>query len=70
MVGDKVLWQIGCVQLPPPLRKNRLFSAQLLLCKVLGRFAKVRTGRPAARTGHFETEISSLPCIPFRDKLI
>ena len=30
----------------PPLRKNRFFAAQLLLCKVLGRFAKVRTGRP------------------------
>ena len=42
MVGDKVL----CVQLPPPLRKNRLFAAQLLLCKVLGRFAKLRTGQP------------------------
>lgn len=40
MVGDKILWQIGCVQLPP-----RLFAAQLL-CKVLGRFAKVRTGQP------------------------
>ena len=46
MVGDKVLWQIGYVQLPPPLRKNRIFAAQLLLCKVLGRFAKLRTGQP------------------------
>ena len=50
-------------------QKNRPLAAQLLLCKGLGRFAKVRTGRPAARTGHFETEISSLSCIPFRDKL-
>ena len=53
---------------PSPQKKSSLFSPVVVvqssraLCK--------SQNRPAARTGHFETEISSLPCIPFRDKLI
>ena len=53
---------------PSPQKKSPLCSPVVVvqssraLCKT--------QNWPAARTDHFETEISSLPCVAFRDKLI